>query len=39
MTLGVLDALLTRLDSVEAGFAALPVDAQLAAAEPVPVQA
>jgi MoxR-like ATPase len=38
-TLGVLDALLARLDSVEAGFTALPVDEQLAAAEPPPVQA
>jgi MoxR-like ATPase len=39
MTLGVLDALLTRLDTVEAGFAALPVDPQLTAAEPAPVKA
>jgi hypothetical protein len=39
MTLGVLDALLARLDSIEAGFAALPVDPGLVAAEPAPVQA
>ncbi len=39
MTLSVLDALLARLDTVEAGFAALPVDPRLTAAEPAPVEA
>jgi len=35
--LAVLDALLARWAALEAGFAALPIDAQLPAREPEPV--
>ena len=39
LTLAVLDGLLARLNAVQAGFAALPVDARIAAAAPALIEA